>query len=497
MERREYSTIWSSKYLKASSLAVLLAALGYVPIASRSPIRDADVWWHLRVGQWILANGEFPHSGIFSRTAADRTWAAYSWGYEILLAKFYAWFGITGIAWFGVLMVVGAALVFFWALHRVSNRFWISYLLCAVGGLACLYNVLPRPVFFSMMFFAVVLVLLHEANESGRSNALWLLPPVFALWANFHIQFIYGLIVVGIVTVINAAQQLLGERLPKRLLRRHSTPPVRLSVFAWAASLLACCIGPYSYHLYGVVLSYAKSKFPYEYLQEFQPIDFKHPSDYFLAAITISAIIAVVRKKHADITSLAVLAIGTALACRGVRDAWFLAISAGIIVADAYRSERSEETTAKAQVAPGFIACVLLASSLFVIAVRTHFTERELDRTISSEFPVDAVNILRRNPFPGPIYNDFGWGGFLIWYMPDHPVSIDGRTDLYGDDMDLMNLKTVSGDYESDPYFRESGIVLLPIDAPLCRRQLQDERFRLVYQNGISMVFVRNHPTEY
>lgn len=496
MERREHSTIWSSKYLKSAALAVLLTALGYVPIASRSPIRDADVWWHLKVGQWILANGAFPHSGIFSRTAADRPWAAYSWGYEILLAKFYAWFGITGIAWFGVLMVIGTALVFFWALHRVSRRFWISYVLCAVGGLACLYNVLPRPVFFSMMFFAVVLVLLHEANVSGQSKALWLLPLVFALWANFHIQFIYGLIVVSVFTMMNAAQQLLSERLP-RSLSTLRMPPVRSSVLVWAASFLACCIGPYSYPLYGVVFSYAKSKFPYEYLQEFQPIDFRHPSDYFLAAITISAIIVVVRKEHVDITSLAVLAIGTAFAWRGVRDAWFLAISAGIIIADTYRSDQSERVTTTAKIIPSVLACLLLTSSLFVIAERTQFTERELDRTISSEYPVDAINFLRRNPFPGAIYNDFGWGGFLIWYMPDHPVSIDGRTDLYGDEMDLMNLKTLSGDYESDPYFKESAIFLLPSDAPLCERLLQDGRFRLVYQNRISMVFVRNRPPEY
>jgi hypothetical protein len=24
-------------------------------------------------------------------------------------------------------------------------------------------------------------------------------------------------------------------------------------------------------------------------------------------------------------------------------------------------------------------------------------------------------------------------GGFIIWSLPDYPVAIDGRTDLYGD----------------------------------------------------------------
>ena len=55
-------------------------------LALKLTVRDLDNWWHLKVGDWILQNHAFPHTGIFSATAANRPWAAYSWGYEILLS---------------------------------------------------------------------------------------------------------------------------------------------------------------------------------------------------------------------------------------------------------------------------------------------------------------------------------------------------------------------------------------------------------------------------
>ena len=45
-----------------------------------------------------------------------------------------------------------------------------------------------------------------------------------------------------------------------------------------------------------------------------------------------------------------------------------------------------------------------------------------------------AVEFLRAHPESGAIYNDYGWGGYLIWKLyPQRKVYIDGRADVYGD----------------------------------------------------------------
>jgi hypothetical protein len=122
------------RVLQLLALAGLLAGLGGISVASRSPVLDADVWWHLKVGDWIVGHGAFPQFGIFSRTAATRPWMAYSWGYEVLLSRAYAWFGLIGLGVFGILLTVAIAAAFFWMLYRLSRNFWTSVVIAWYGA---------------------------------------------------------------------------------------------------------------------------------------------------------------------------------------------------------------------------------------------------------------------------------------------------------------------------------------------------------------------------
>ena len=43
-----------------------------------------------------------------------------------------------------------------------------------------------------------------------------------------------------------------------------------------------------------------------------------------------------------------------------------------------------------------------------------------------------AVDYLKKNPLPGPMYNNYGFGGYLVWSRgPEQKVFIDGRGDVY------------------------------------------------------------------
>jgi hypothetical protein len=106
---------------------------------------------------------------------------------------------------------------------------------------------------------------------------------------------------------------------------------------------------------------------------------------------------------------------------------------------------------------------------------------------------VRAINFLRQHPQPGPLYNTFAWGGFIAWYMPEQPVAIDGRTDLYGDELDYRFYQTENGDpsWVDDPYLNEAQLVLLPRETRLASLLLADSRFNLIYQDELAMVFVK------
>jgi len=274
------------------------------------------------------------------------------------------------------------------------------------------------------------------------------------------------------------------------LLSSPTLPLDRLLVILTACAV-ATCIGPNSYHLYQVVFEYSKAKFTYSNIVELEPLSFLYSEHYVQLLLTASAFFAVGWQKRLDPFKLALLTFASLVAYRTMRDSWFICIPAAACIADAFatNSERDRTETLGENAALASVLAVLM----FLIAGNTDFSRRGLDRAVSGMFPVNAVNFLRQASVPGPLYNSFDWGGFLIWYMPDYPVAIDGRNDLYGDEMDERFISTQNGasSYTSDSFLNESGVILLQKSTPLAQVLSIDGRFRMIYQDALSVVFVR------
>ena len=95
---QERTSLSRVHWLHVLALTCLLAAVGISTFTFKISVLDLDLGWHLKTGDWIIQHFAVPHNGLFTWTAADHPWAAYSWGYEVLLSRANAWFGLTGIA---------------------------------------------------------------------------------------------------------------------------------------------------------------------------------------------------------------------------------------------------------------------------------------------------------------------------------------------------------------------------------------------------------------
>lgn len=477
--------------LQLLGLATFLAAVGGMSFYTKLCVIDNDIWWHLKVGDWIVDHFAVPHTGILSRTAATRPWVAYSWGYEVLMSYAYRWFGLMGIGLYGTLLTILVAYAVYWMLRRISGRFWIALLLAVLTCWSFLFNGMPRPVFFSIALFCVTLALLLEANRTGRVELLYWLPLIFWVWANLHIQFIYGLFLVGLLVGTTIAQRIADSfGIAPSFLIPPTLPALPL-LGVFTACVLATLIGPNFYHPYIAVYEYSKAKFAYNVIIELQPLSFRGSSHYVQLLLTAFGFFAIGWRKKIDLFKLAMMTACSLVAYRTMRDAWFVAIPAAACIADFPVPEAEREAAESWMENLGVAAAVVVL--LLVISRGTDFTVRDLDRAISSEYPVNAVNFLRRNPQPGPLYNNLGWGGFLMWYMPDYPVAIDGRNDLYGDELDQLFYASQSAEagYTTDPYLNEAGVVVLAADLPLAKILTADHRFKLIYQDSLAVVFGR------
>ncbi len=480
------------RIVQLAALAASLACLGWLTIERKWATLDLDIWWHLKVGDWIVAHAAVPHNGVFSWTAATRPWVAYSWGYEVMLSRAFAWGGLPGIAWFGEFLTFLVAYGIYWMLRRLSGSFWVSLPLAVAANFAFLFNLAPRPVFFSMFLFTVLFTLLLEAQRSAQVQPLYWLPLVFLVWANLHIQFIYGIAVVALFAGVHLLQRVLSVRgfappwlAPPRL------PAGRVAVIA-AACFIATLVNPYGFHLYAVILEYSKATLTYSIIAELQPLSFTALAHYVQLLLAGAAFFVVGWRKRLDPFQLLLLSLASVVAFRTMRDSWFLCIPAAACLAASRPEDAARQPSETPLENVGLAVVVILLLAL--IARDRGFARRDLDRAITASFPVYAANFLHRNPMPGPLYNTFDWGGFLIWYLPQYPVAIDGRNDLYGDELDLRFYKSEMGDpsYLYDPYLNAAAVLLLQKEKPLAQALMHDSRFRVVYSDQMAVVLVRN-----
>ena len=107
-------------------------------------------------------------------------------------------------------------------------------------------------------------------------------------------------------------------------------------------------------------------------------------------------------------------------------------------------------------------------------------------------FPVEAARMVEEQGYAGPLFNDFNWGGYLIWALPELPVSIDGRTNLHGDERIVRFGQTWSGlpGWEKDPDLARAGVVIAQANSALASLLLHDRRFIQVHQDDVAHVFV-------
>jgi hypothetical protein len=119
---------------------------------------------------------------------------------------------------------------------------------------------------------------------------------------------------------------------------------------------------------------------------------------------------------------------------------------------------------------------------------------RSSDPGNDAAYPVQASAFVREHRPPGPLFNDFDWGGYLIWAVPEYPVSIDGRTNLYGNDRVLRNFHTLigEGDWENDPDLRTAHLVILPAKKwPLVELLRRSKDWTVAYEDQAAVVFIR------
>jgi hypothetical protein len=342
--------------------------------------------------------------------------------------------------------------------------------------------------------FTVEIGLMFESRRRGKIGPIFLLPLLFLIWSNLHIHFIYGLIVLGLLVAVGIARSVLPKSWSASLEPEQDLSISKLAAVA-GLSVLATLIGPYSWHLYAVTLSYARSSVPFRVIIELQALDFRTPGHFVMLLIVVSAFFSLGWQRSRDPFKLLLLVACTLLAFRVQRDSWFVCIPALAIIAERKLATADRIVLSRGRAFAFAVATAVGTVLIFLlVAWDSKVNNDSLQRAVATVFPVQACDFIRANAPPGPLYNGMNWGGFIIWSLPQYPVAIDGRTDLYGDEIFSRFLQVEQGaeGWWSDPDLQAAQTVLLDRRAKLATLLYLDPRYRLVYKDSYAFVFRKN-----
>ncbi len=246
LDQRALAERWPADlWGRAAHLAdrgVLFLLIVFAFLLGCQQLFDADFWWHLRSGQWILEHRRFPTVDPFTFAAAGKAWIDLSWLFQVTLAIAFAMGGVQG----AILMTAAVCAAAIAVVVLLGDRCVPSWLLaaCWLPALALMNaRFVPRPEIFSVLWMAFYLTILLKADV--RPALAWFLPLIQLLWVNSHGLFALGPIILSAY---------LADRLICAApgLRYSAVEPVPIGKRYWmhlgGASVLvgvACLINPY------------------------------------------------------------------------------------------------------------------------------------------------------------------------------------------------------------------------------------------------------------
>ena len=491
---RKLQAIASSQILMWVGLTCLFAALPLFYI-KHARLADPDIWWHMRTGEWILQNHRIPHADPFSASAFGRAWVDYSWMFDVGAYWVVAHFDLVSVVWFETFMRLAVTAVLFSLVHSLSRQFWKAVVLTGLATLAMAWVLPPRPGAFSVLFFVLELHLIVSALRNSNPRLLWILPALFVLWANIHVEFVTGLFLLGAFCV---------EPFLDWLLRNSRGPRGALDIFhrqlwlVFAASSLAVLVNPYGPNLLVDVLHYARDTKIYDIIVEFHAMHFRTINDWAVLLLLMLACFALGRAQSLRPAWALLLSWSAWMGFRSLREVWLVAILSAVIIASpgGEGDQVSEKNFRKTGVAMRLAVASAVALALLIGANIWSLSSQQLLRQVAATFPLGAANYIQRNHLQGPLLNELSWGGFLIYAVPDIPVAMDGRTNVHTQDEILRSFPLWNGEsgWQNRPELQHANLVVSDHSWPLAFLLRSDPRFRVAYEDSTSVLFEAVHP---
>jgi hypothetical protein len=491
-QRRHLLGPWELLLLALATVAFI--ACFVVPV-------DYDYWWHLADGRYMLANHALPAPDPFSFTAAGRPLVVHEWLTELPMYGLHQAFGIRGPLALFALCTVAIVLLTVRTLRRMGTGRGATLILNGLMLAAIWLFTGARPQVAGFALFATEICLIERWIHC-RDRSIWALPPLLWLWSNLHSSFAIGLALPAAVLGGDLIASWLNWHAAVRMVARGRL----LLTAALAVSVALVLANPNGLPLLVYPVAKLHDPLAKEAIAEWMSTDISSPLFWPFALLAGGYLVVVALRRPRLPLSDLMLALALTAAGLSARKyvpfaVMVLTVLIGRVLSQPDRGN-AEEWSVFTKIAGRFgvrkrqsAPRTLLGQWIYVpaILILTYGLVRTVRRTdpmsaVRENVPVAAIDTLGAKGLRGPLFNDYSWGGYLIWRLwPQVRVFIDGRGDMYisgGEFRDYLEVTQLRSGADSilDRYAIRQVLVLK--DSPLTRYLLAEGKWQATYDDG-------------
>lgn len=413
---------------------------------------DPDLGWHLQVGRQIVATHEVPQINYYNYTFTGH-WVDHEWLSNVGLYWAYNHLGYIALNIIFSLIIVLAFALANWYLFKVYPDInpGISVFLQLAGLAAAVPHFGVRIQELGVLFLVVFLIIIGEYERRRDWRLLLILPLFIYLWSNLHASFLIALFLGAAWLVIKSIERYLFQlsdgwlgKIKKYLRFKEVLKKREIFWFfcAWLGSFGVTFLTPYHASLYRFLFGY-RNTFYLSHIQEWLS-QFHIPLQYFQLLYLASAVIVIIlvgfylkskKEFRLSLWEIFILILFIGLAFRSRRNFPLMLVATfGIVAVLWYEVLRDASIVGL----PGhrlelnqwlkvyLISCLVLVSAS--LALTTNFIVDPF-QSFCRNYPCAATRFLKDHPADNSLrlFNEYTWGGYLIWTYPERKIFIDGR----------------------------------------------------------------------
>ena len=407
------------------SILIIIASILFM----MRPPTDPDLGWHLRNGNDILNFGIL-YGDLYSHTMFGYQWIAHEW-----LSDVFLYLGQKHLGFF-VLSILFACIVFlsYYISARVSNARVESTLMAVlVATIVGLSVVGIRIQALTLLGIAITIWILFKWKNNVHTKAIYWLIPLMLIWVNMHGGFAAGLFLMGAFWFIELVKYILNKNklfnIKHKIIElKHLFKLLIIIIVSFAVTF----INPYTWRIYEELFSTIFNAPVKSWIAEWLPVTLSSIGGYNFAMYTLIVVVFLLfTYKKVDSTKIFLGLIFFFISIGSWRHMpLFTVITLPLL------TESIEKISPKAiyyYIKSSWVIVPLVAlvfwqgygiyKSVYISSVNPS--------SLRSVLPYGAVQYIKKNNPEGKLFNEYNWGGYLVWNLPQKQVFIDGRMAIW------------------------------------------------------------------